>query len=167
VIVIFPAAGMGCMMSAGHVRDGKDAMEPGFAASEIDTATPHPARIYDALLGGKDHYHADQEAVRQVLKAAPEVRDSARRRLFQAARLAFQTHAHRAHQPSHGRQLLWAQQYLVPLEYSIEWLTCAFASRLDVVLVGLPGAAQDRLFAHVPGAQPGRPGVPRRPGEGC
>ncbi len=27
---------------------------------------------------GKDHYHADQQAVRQVLKAAPEVRDSAR-----------------------------------------------------------------------------------------
>ena len=55
----------------------------------------------------------------------------------------------------------------VPLEYSIEWLTCAFASRLDVVLVSLPGAAQDRLLAHVPGAQPGRPGVPRPPGEGC
>jgi S-adenosyl methyltransferase len=56
----------------------KDAMEPGFAASEIDTTTPHPARIYDALLGGKDNYRADQEAVRQVLKAAPEARDSAR-----------------------------------------------------------------------------------------
>jgi hypothetical protein len=53
-------------------------METGFAASEIDTTTPHPARMYDALLGGKDHYRADQEAVRQVLKAAPEVRDSAR-----------------------------------------------------------------------------------------
>jgi len=26
-------------------------MEPGFAASEIDTSTPHPARMYDALLG--------------------------------------------------------------------------------------------------------------------
>jgi hypothetical protein len=38
----------------------------------------------------------------------------------------------------------------VPLEYSIEWLTCAIASRLDVVMVGLPGAAQDRLPAHVP-----------------
>jgi hypothetical protein len=24
-------------------------------------------------------------------------------------------------------------------EYSIEWLTCAFASRSDVVMVGLPG----------------------------
>jgi hypothetical protein len=50
----------------------------------------------------------------------------------------------------------------VPLEYSIEWLTCAIASRLDVVMVGLPGASQDRLPAHVPGARPGRPGLPQR-----
>jgi len=78
VIAVFLPAGMGCMLSASHVGDGKDAMEPGFAASEIDTTTPHPARMYDALLGGKDHYRADQEAVRQVLEAAPEVRDSAR-----------------------------------------------------------------------------------------
>src|SRR5215831_6288080 len=53
-------------------------MEPGFAASDIDTSTPHPARMYDALLGGKDNYAADREAVRHVLKAAPEARDSAR-----------------------------------------------------------------------------------------
>jgi hypothetical protein len=52
-------------------------MEPGFAASEIDTTTPHPARMYDALLGGKDHYHVDQEAVRRLLGVAPETRDSA------------------------------------------------------------------------------------------
>jgi S-adenosyl methyltransferase len=77
VIVSFPPSGAGCMLSASNVRDGKDAMEPGFAASEIDTTTPHPARMYDALLGGKDHYRADQEAVRRVLKAAPEVRPSA------------------------------------------------------------------------------------------
>jgi hypothetical protein len=49
----------------------------------------------------------------------------------------------------------------VPLEYSIERLICAFASRWDVVLVSLPGAAQDRLRAHVPGTRPGRPGVPQ------
>jgi hypothetical protein len=53
-------------------------METGFALSEIDTATPHPARIYDALLGGKDNYAADRQAVRQLLEAAPEARDSAR-----------------------------------------------------------------------------------------
>src|ERR1022692_3363048 len=57
---------------------GKDAMEPGFAASEIDTSRPHPARMYDAYLGGKDNYAADREAVRQVLRARPEVRDTAR-----------------------------------------------------------------------------------------
>jgi S-adenosyl methyltransferase len=57
---------------------GKDAMQTGFALSEIDTTRPHPARMYDALLGGKDNYAADRQAVRQVLKAAPEVRDSAR-----------------------------------------------------------------------------------------
>ena len=53
-------------------------METGFALSEIDTTTPHPARMYDALLGGKDNYAADRQAVRQLLKAAPEARDSAR-----------------------------------------------------------------------------------------
>ena len=53
-------------------------MEPGFALSQVDTSTPHPARIYDALLGGKDNYAPDREAARQILRAAPEVRDSAR-----------------------------------------------------------------------------------------
>ena len=53
-------------------------MEPGFALSQIDTSTPHPARIYNALLGGKDNYAPDREAVRQILKAAPEAKDSAR-----------------------------------------------------------------------------------------
>jgi hypothetical protein len=53
-------------------------MKPGFALTEIDTSRPHPARMYDAYLGGKDNYAADREAVRQVLRAAPEVRDIAR-----------------------------------------------------------------------------------------
>lgn len=53
-------------------------MEQGFAAAEIDTSRPHPARMYDAYLGGKDNYAADREAVRQVLRVAPEVRDTAR-----------------------------------------------------------------------------------------
>ena len=65
------------------------------------------------------------------------------------------------------RSVIWGMlRNPVPLEYSIEWLTCAIASRLDVVMVGLPGASQDRLRAHVPGARPGRPGLPQRPGEG-
>jgi SAM-dependent methyltransferase len=53
-------------------------MEPGFAPAEIDTSRPHPARMYDAYLGGKDNYAADREAVRRILRVAPEVRDTAR-----------------------------------------------------------------------------------------
>jgi hypothetical protein len=39
----------------------------------------------------------------------------------------------------------------VPLEYSTEGLTCPIVSRLVAVMVGWPGAAQDRLPADVPG----------------
>src|SRR6266545_654986 len=59
-------------------RARRDAMEQGFTAGEIDTTRPHPARMYDAYLGGKDNYAADREAVRQVLRVAPELRDTAR-----------------------------------------------------------------------------------------
>jgi S-adenosyl methyltransferase len=47
-------------------------------AALIDTSRPHPARMYDAYLGGKDNYAADRAAVAQVLAAVPEVRDIAR-----------------------------------------------------------------------------------------
>ena len=53
-------------------------MEAGFPLSEIDTTRPHPARMYDAYLGGKDNYAADREAVRQILRTWPEVRAMAR-----------------------------------------------------------------------------------------
>ncbi|MDQ0777120.1 hypothetical protein QF026_005586 [Streptomyces aurantiacus] len=48
---------------------GKD----GFRAEEIDTSRPHPARIYDYLLGGKDNYEADQQAADKLAAVAPEV----------------------------------------------------------------------------------------------
>lgn len=49
-------------------------MEPGFTASMIDTIEPHPVRMYDAYLGGKDNYPVDREAVRRILREYPEVR---------------------------------------------------------------------------------------------
>lgn len=52
-------------------------MEPGFAPSQIDTSRPHPARMYDYYLGGKDNYLVDREAAEAVLQAMPEVRDMA------------------------------------------------------------------------------------------
>jgi hypothetical protein len=41
----------------------------------IDTSKPHPARMYDYFLGGKDNYEVDQQAAEQFMKVAPEVRE--------------------------------------------------------------------------------------------
>ncbi|MEU5536119.1 SAM-dependent methyltransferase [Streptomyces sp. NPDC020362] len=48
--------------------------QDGFRVAEIDTSRPHPARIYDYLLGGKDNYAVDQRAGDELAAAAPEVR---------------------------------------------------------------------------------------------
>ncbi|WP_329457194.1 SAM-dependent methyltransferase [Streptomyces sp. NBC_01497] len=45
-----------------------------FHRDEIDTSRPHPARIYDYLLGGKNNYELDREAGERLAGAAPEVR---------------------------------------------------------------------------------------------
>jgi hypothetical protein len=45
-----------------------------FRAQEMNTSRPHPARIYDYLLGGKDHYEVDQQTGDQLAAAAPEAR---------------------------------------------------------------------------------------------
>jgi S-adenosyl methyltransferase len=47
-------------------------------ASEVDTSKPHPARMYNAYLGGNDNYPAARTAVRQILtprlRIAPNMR---------------------------------------------------------------------------------------------
>ena len=44
----------------------------------FDTGVPNVARIYDALLGGKDNYAADREAAEELLKAVPGAMAAAR-----------------------------------------------------------------------------------------
>ncbi len=45
--------------------------------SQIDTSRPHAARIYDYLLGGKDHFPADAQTAEQAMLAIPTARTSA------------------------------------------------------------------------------------------
>ncbi len=52
--------------------------ERGFAADQIDTSKPHPARIYDYLLGGWDNYEVDRVAAEEIVDLAPDARVSAR-----------------------------------------------------------------------------------------
>jgi hypothetical protein len=45
---------------------------------EIDTSRPQPARIYDYLLGGKNHFAADRQTAEAVLASVPTARTVAR-----------------------------------------------------------------------------------------
>ncbi|MEU1216922.1 SAM-dependent methyltransferase [Streptomyces sp. NPDC005791] len=47
-------------------------------AVEIDTSKPHPARMYDWFLGGKDNYPVDEQMARQLLTLDARGRDMAR-----------------------------------------------------------------------------------------
>ncbi|WP_062352098.1 SAM-dependent methyltransferase [Herbidospora yilanensis] len=46
--------------------------------TRIDPTIPHPARVYDYLLGGKDHFAADREAGEQLIKLSPGTREGVR-----------------------------------------------------------------------------------------
>jgi SAM-dependent methyltransferase len=52
--------------------------QPAGNGSAIRTDVPHPARVYDYWLGGKDNFAADREAAEWVLKVVPEMLDAAR-----------------------------------------------------------------------------------------
>jgi S-adenosyl methyltransferase len=45
---------------------------------EIDTSRPHPARIYDYGLGGKNHFAVDREVADKAMAAMPTGRTAAR-----------------------------------------------------------------------------------------
>jgi hypothetical protein len=45
---------------------------------EIDISRPHPARMYDYFLGGKNHFAADRETAETVLATAPTTVTGAR-----------------------------------------------------------------------------------------
>src|SRR5436305_10237849 len=45
---------------------------------EIDTSRPHAARMYDYLLGGKDHFAIDRETAEKGIKLIPTGRTAAR-----------------------------------------------------------------------------------------
>ena len=47
-------------------------------APGVDTSKPHPARMYDYFIGGKNHFAADRETAADVLRKSPHVRTAAR-----------------------------------------------------------------------------------------
>jgi hypothetical protein len=52
--------------------------EPPSPGARFDPSVPHPARIYDYWLGGKDHYEADRKTAEEVIRQRPQVVAGAR-----------------------------------------------------------------------------------------
>ena len=50
----------------------------GVTADQIDTGRPHPARMYDYYLGGRDNYEIDRDAAERVMASMPRMRDAIR-----------------------------------------------------------------------------------------
>ena len=59
-------------------RQDEQAQHDRWKALGIRTDIPHPARVYDYLLGGKDNFAVDREAAEMSLKISPEILHSAR-----------------------------------------------------------------------------------------
>ncbi len=45
--------------------------------AKINTSVPHPARVYDYWLGGKDNFEADRQAARAAIEIFPHTVQSA------------------------------------------------------------------------------------------
>ena len=57
--------------------DAAGALVPGWMPPQVDQTVAHPARIYDYLIGGKDHFDVDRVAAETALKVMPQVRGMA------------------------------------------------------------------------------------------
>jgi hypothetical protein len=51
-------------------RHAADDENPG---TRFDPGIPHPARVYNVWLGGKDHYPADRKTAEDVIRCRPQV----------------------------------------------------------------------------------------------
>jgi len=62
------------------------------AAPAFDTSVPHPARVYNAILGGKDNYEADRAAAEATIRAFPgNVKAARANRAFLARAVSYLT----------------------------------------------------------------------------
>jgi hypothetical protein len=110
---------------------------------EIDTSKAHPARMYDFLLGGTDHFEADREAIAGLLKAVPNARTGAREN--RAVLVASQTTADFADPGQAAAGVSAVQRAGVPFRTrtAAEFSEVAFAG-LELVPPGLVAVAEWR-----------------------
>jgi len=70
-----PVPGRGARKAAGNSAADWDLVlgAPPPAPPEVDPDVPHPIRMWDYMIGGKDNYESDRAAVRHLMSFAPDV----------------------------------------------------------------------------------------------
>jgi S-adenosyl methyltransferase len=66
-----------CLVVTGQDMDWTKA-DPDYLPREVDASRPSIARVYDAVLGGKDNFAADRAVVAEVQKTFPDGGGAAR-----------------------------------------------------------------------------------------
>jgi len=62
-------------------------------SDRLDISRPHPARVYDFLLGGKDNFESDRAFAEQMIAAYPEAKEAAlANRAFMRRAVAWMAH---------------------------------------------------------------------------
>jgi hypothetical protein len=71
--------GAGVLASSGGAEQGREAPEPwGPPPVGLDVSTPHPARVRNYWLGGRDFFAADQAAAEEIGREFPHLAETAR-----------------------------------------------------------------------------------------
>src|SRR5262245_25841920 len=74
-----PAGQGGGPVGRGAGEPGRDRAEPwGPAPDGLDVSAPHPARVRNYWLGGRDFYAADRAAAEEVGRSFPHLAETAR-----------------------------------------------------------------------------------------
>jgi hypothetical protein len=65
-------------MADGHMTPWDHDLVSNWEPPQIDTSVPHPNRMFNYLIGGKDHFKADRDAAEALIKARPDTIITAR-----------------------------------------------------------------------------------------
>jgi hypothetical protein len=103
--------------------------EEDYPTERVDTTRPHPARMYDYYLGGRDNYEVDRDAAERVIASSPRTRESAR------ANRAFLLRAVRAVVAEHGVRQIIDIGTGIPTSPNIHEVAHAIAPETRVVYV--------------------------------
>ena len=93
------------------------------AVPGLDVSRPHPARMYDYYLGGKDNFAADRSAADEILRRYPETRVIARQNRGRQASAATTNNMRHHTSCSAGSEMSLPRMAVMPHSTTQMWIS--------------------------------------------